>query len=168
MTEAVTITTTSIDYTTRTQKASVIVRNYSLAALAVGLIPFPWIDLAALTAVQLKMLHSLANQYNTPFSKDIGKAAITALVGGVLPVEGAASLASLVKIVPGVGQVAGAVSLSILGAAATYAVGKVFMQHFESGGTFLTFDPEKVRKYFEEEFEKGKQVAAELKPGTSA
>ena len=27
-------------------------------------------------------------------------------------------------------------------------MGKVFIQHFESGGTFLDFDPDKVRSYF--------------------
>ena len=33
-------------------------------------------------------------------------------------------------------------------AGAAYAVGKVFIQHFASGGTFLTFDPEKVRAHY--------------------
>ncbi len=168
MTETVNPITTLFDYTTKTKKANLTVRNYSLASLVLGLIPVPLVDLAALVVLQLKLLHSLANQYNIPFSKDIGKSAIIALIGGVLPVEAAFPLASLIKIIPGIGQVAGGVSIAMLGAAATYAVGKVFIQHFESGGTFLTFDPEKVRKYFAEEFEKGKQVAAELKEGTSA
>jgi hypothetical protein len=38
--------------------------------------------------------------------------------------------------------------------ASTYAVGRVFIQHFESGGTFLDFDPDKVRAHFEAEFKK--------------
>jgi len=42
-------------------------------------------------------------------------------------------------------------------------VGKVFVQHFESGGTFLSFDPEKVRSHFEEELKMGKAVAAVAK-----
>ena len=28
------------------------------------------------------------------------------------------------------------------------SVGRVFIQHFASGGTFLDFDPESVRKHF--------------------
>ena len=47
-----------------------------------------------------------------------------------------------------------------LAGASTYAVGKVFVQHFESGGTFLNFDPEDVRDYYAEQFEKGKAAAA--------
>jgi hypothetical protein len=36
-------------------------------------------------------------------------------------------------------------------------MGKVFIQHFESGGTFLTFDPQQVRDYYAQQFEKGKE-----------
>jgi hypothetical protein len=63
---------------------------------------------------------------------------------------------------PGVGTAAGVMSMSILGGAATYAIGKVFVQHFESGGTFLDFDPEAVREHFAAEFTKGKDVATSL------
>jgi hypothetical protein len=40
----------------------------------------------------------------------------------------------------------------------------VFVQHFESGGTFLDLDPAKVKAYFSEQFERGKKVVADLKP----
>ena len=46
-----------------------------------------------------------------------------------------------------------------VGGATTYAVGKVFIEHFESGGTFLDFDPEKMRDHFQELYEEGKQLA---------
>ena len=45
------------------------------------------------------------------------------------------------------------------GVVLTYAVGKVFIQHFESGETFLTFYPEKVKAYYAEMFEEGKKAA---------
>ena len=50
---------------------------------------------------------------------------------------------------------------AILGGASTYAIGKVFVQHFESGGTILTFDPQRVREYYEQQFEKGKKEVKE-------
>jgi hypothetical protein len=55
--------------------------------------------------------------------------------------------------------------IAIPGAAAsfTYAVGKVFLQHFAFGGTFLDFDPKKVREHFARQFEEGKLVAAKTK-----
>jgi len=53
--------------------------------------------------------------------------------------------------------------LPAVAGASTYAVGQVFIQHFESGGTFLDFDPEKVKGYFAEQFEKGKLAVGDLK-----
>lgn len=161
--------TAEVNQLERTKKSNTTVRYYTLGAVVVGFIPLPVVDLAALTAVQLKMLHSLSKQYSVPFSKDIGKSIISSLLGGVLvPAGGTVPLSSLVKVVPVLGQAAGMVSTAVLGGAATYAVGQVFIQHFESGGTFLTFDPEKVRKHFAEEFEKGKTVVAEMKQGSNA
>jgi len=45
-----------------------------------------------------------------------------------------------------------------LDAASTWATGKVFIRHFESGGTFLDFDPGKARAYYAEQFEAVKNV----------
>ncbi|WP_295885983.1 YcjF family protein [uncultured Thiohalocapsa sp.] len=142
-----------------------LVHQYTLGAMAVGLVPVPLVDLAALVAVQLKMLHGLAGLYDIDFKADLGRSAVASLVGGVLPGAMAPTLAaSLSKLIPVSGQLLGGGTLVILNGAATYAIGKVFIQHFAAGGTFLTFDPEAVRDYFEQQFEAGKQVAAELKP----
>ena len=53
--------------------------------------------------------------------------------------------------------------MPIYSGAATWAIGKVFIQHFASGGTFLDFDPQKVKDYFRNLFEQGKEVASNLK-----
>ncbi len=155
--------TPEIDFAARTNTANNTVKKYMIGSLAVGLIPIPLLDLAAVAGVQLKMLHSLAGEYDIGFSKEIGKSAIASLLGGVFTTETAIPVASLIKAVPFVGQVSGAISVSVLSAAATYAVGKVFIQHFESGGTFLDFDPEKVREHFAEQLKEGEKVAANLK-----
>lgn len=134
------------------------VKQYSMASMAAGLIPIPVVDLVALTGIQLKLLHSLGQQYDVPFSKNIGKSIISSLLGGLVPVNAAKWAAgSLAKLIPIGGTAAGMVTTSVFGGASTYAIGKVFIQHFESGGTFLTFDPTKVREHFAAEFEKGKE-----------
>ena len=46
------------------------------------------------------------------------------------------------------GTIASGVSTAVFAGASTFAVGKVFIEHFESGGTFLTFDPERVLEYY--------------------
>ena len=47
--------------------------------------------------------------------------------------------------------------------ASTYAVGKVFVQHFEMGGTLLDFDPTKTKEFFAREYKEGQKVAADLR-----
>lgn len=148
---------------TRLDKANNTVKNYMLVSMAIGVIPLPLVDLAALTAAQLKMLHSLSKLYEVEFSKNMGKSIIAALLGSVVPSTTAMTTASVTKFIPVIGSATGTIAMVALAGASTYAIGKVFIQHFEAGGTFLTFDPEAVRAYFAEEFKKGQEVAAELK-----
>lgn len=145
----------------RLNEANKRVRNHALVSLGPMLIPLPLIDFVALTGIQLDLARSLAKLYEIPFQKDIGKSVIISLLGGILPVSLSPLLASVIKFIPFVGQIAGGISLGVFGSASTYAIGKVFVQHFESGGTFLDLDPEKVRAYYAEMFEEGKKTASE-------
>jgi uncharacterized protein (DUF697 family) len=84
------------------------------------------------------------------------------LIGSIVPgALGAAG--SLLKAVPVVGQLAGAPAMVLFCGASTWALGKVFIQHFESGGTFLNFDPASVQEYYRAQFEEGKKVAHTIK-----
>jgi hypothetical protein len=65
-----------------------------------------------------------------------------------------------------VGGILGAISFPIFAGASTFAVGKVFIQHFESGGTFLDFKPAEVKEYFLEQFDAGKLLVAQMKADT--
>lgn len=144
-----------------------LVRQYTLGAMAVGLVPLPLVDLAALVGLQLKMLHSLSGLYQVDFKADLGRSAVASLVGGALPGFTAPTLAaSLGKLIPVSGQLLGGGAMVVLNGGVTYALGKVFTQHFAAGGTFLTFDPEAVRDFFEQQLEAGKKVAEELKSKT--
>ena len=78
------------------------------------------------------------------------------------------SLGSLLKAVPLVGPLVGAPSMMLFCGASSYALGKVFIQHFESGGTFVLLEPAKVKEHFEKEFEEGRALAAELQAEKNA
>jgi uncharacterized protein (DUF697 family) len=73
------------------------------------------------------------------------------------------TIASFLKIVPGLGCVAGAVALPVVAGASTYALGRVFVQHYESGGSLIDLDREKAKAYFAKAYEEGKKVAVKLK-----
>jgi len=143
--------------------ANNMIKNHVLGAMGIGLIPFPLIDFLALTGFQLNMLRKLAHLYEFEFSKELGRSFISSLVGSVTPILLFKPAASLVKIVPVVGQSLGMVAMPGVAGASTYALGHVFVKHFESGGTFLGFDSERMRQYYAEKFEEGKKVVSDLK-----
>lgn len=140
-----------------------IIRKRVYAAMAVGLAPLPLLDLAALSAVQVEMVRALAKKYEVPFRADLVKTIISSLVGGILPVAFAPAVASLVKFIPVIGWTTAGVSLSLLGGASTYALGSVFVQHFESGGGLLDFDVNKVKNVFKSKFKEGETVVSNMK-----
>ena len=131
-----------------------------LLSLAIGAVPLPLIDVAALGGVQLQMLSRLAKQYDIAFSEQRGKSVIGSLAGGGGSVIASATADRLIMHLIPVGWLIGAVSGALFSGASTFAVGKVFIQHFESGGTFLTFDPEKVRRYYAQQFQQGSAEVA--------
>ncbi len=141
----------------------IIVRNIYWSS-GMGLVPIPLFDLVAVTGFQVKMIRDLANLYDTPFSKNLVKSLISALIGGV----GSLSLSkmfvgsfigSFLRGIPG-GNIINGISLPIMAGATTYAVGKVFLMHFESGGTLLNFNPEKMKEHFAKLYEKGKETVS--------
>jgi uncharacterized protein (DUF697 family) len=143
----------------QTSHADTIIRNHMLWSMGAGFIPVPIADFFAVSAVQLDMIRQLCKVYNIDFQQTQGKAVITAMTGSSLARMGA----RVVKLIPGVGSVLGGVTLAVLSGASTYALGEVFKKHFETGGTFLDFDVERLKKFYNEKFEKGKQVAEELR-----
>lgn len=139
-------------------KAKNTIQNHMWASAGVGLLPIPVLDFAGIMGLQLHMVKALADIYEVPFRKDIGKSIITSLVGSVMPMGFAAPLAGIVKIVPFLGNPVSYLAYSATCSASTYAVGGVFAQHFAAGGTLLDFEPETVREYFREKFQEGKQM----------
>ena len=154
---------TSDEMAVRMARNEALVRKHAIGAVAIGLIPMPGVDVVALTALQLNLLRKLSAEYGLSFTEDIGKKAVGSLVAGYTPVALAMPMASLLKVIPILGQALGGLAMSAVSGASTYAVGKVFIQHFESGGTFLTFDPVAVREYYRTQFQKGQGIVKEAK-----
>lgn len=75
------------------------------------------------------------------------KWSVVAVLFGTLAPAGAAhyALTSSAKFIPGYVSAVSAVTLATFGAAATYAIGKVFVRHFENGGTFDNFSATEIR-----------------------
>ena len=122
-------------------------------------LPLPWVDVVALMAVHMRMLSKLAEMYEVPFLENGVKSIVSTLLGSIISTNLGVGLGSLVRAVPWVGPIVGIAAMPGLYSASTYAIGRVFVTHFESGGTFLDFDPQKTRAYFVSEFEKARASA---------
>ena len=144
----------------REKHAETIVRNHILFSMGAGAIPVPVADILAVSASQLDMIRQLCKVYDVDFHETQGKAIVSALTTATLARLGAGSLA---KMIPLVGSIVGSVANAILSGASTYALGQVFKVHFETGGTILDFDSDRLKKMYREQFEKGKKVAEELR-----
>lgn len=133
-----------------------IIDRHALWAAGIGLVPMPFVDLVALTALQIRMLSALARHYDVHFSENVGRAMIASLSSSVgAQAVGRGAVGSVLKSIPILGWVAGLFLMPVAAGALTYAVGRVFAQHFASGGTFLTADAEAFKKSFKDQYHRG-------------
>jgi uncharacterized protein (DUF697 family) len=137
-------------------------------ATGAGFVPFPVLDLAAITAVQVRMVQQLARVYNVPFRADAVKRIIGVVVGSGGAWLVAAPVASMLKVFPVVGTFLSTFVEPAAAAASTYALGHVFLQHFESGGTLLNLDPDAMRQHYYEEYRKAHEQSATAQEAPAA
>jgi uncharacterized protein (DUF697 family) len=147
--------------------ADQIIKNHVIVAMATGLIPLPLIfDMVAVTGIEVHMIAALAKAYSFPIPRGhvLGKVLIS-IAGGIAPGYLSVKFADLLKGLPLAGQAVYLGTLSIAGGAAVYAVGKVFQEHFESGGTFLSLDNSTIRSFFKTKQKEGKALIPMLVKG---
>ena len=130
----------------REEVASRLVDRFAIWSGVAGLVPVPILDAVAVGGVQVQMLRRLSQIYEVPFSENRGKSLIAALAGALVPSTSAIGIYSTVKAVPFVGTIIGGLAMPVLSAGATYAIGRAFIKHFESGGTLLNFNPPDYRE----------------------
>lgn len=147
----------------RETEAHKVIKNRMYWSLGIGLVPFPIFDLAALVTLQVKMVYDISKVYGISFTENRIKSIILSLFGNFNTFT-LAKLAcrSFIKLLPGIGTLLGVASFSVLAGATTYAIGKVFVKHFEMGGTLLDFDTGKMKTYFREQCDQGMEKAKEM------
>ncbi len=144
---------------TREEQVDKIIQNHILYAMGLGIVPIPIYDIIGVTAVQVDMLSQVGKVYGKPFSDIAGKSFIASVTGTSLARIGA----SFIKLIPGVGSLIGGVSMSIMSGASTYALGQVCKRFFEDDVDLENIDEDLAKTIYEDELEKGKKVASDLK-----
>ena len=125
------------------------------------LVPTLLAEWILLPAIQLALIHKLCEIYEQKFVINAAKAKIAVFLAWLLTLLFAAPFSVILRHVPLIGMSWRHISTALIGSASTYAIGKVFILHFESGGTLLTLDPAKLWEYYREQFE---QARKEYKP----
>lgn len=138
----------------RGEAAAKLVDRFALWSGGAGLIPLPFVDIAALAAVQLQMLRKLAAIYDVRFTENLGKSVLASLAGTLIPATSGMGFASAAKGIPVVGTAVAITAMPALSAGATYLIGRVFIQHFASGGTLLDFNPPDYREFIKAQTDK--------------
>jgi uncharacterized protein (DUF697 family) len=137
----------------RAEVASKLVDRFALWAGAAGLVPVPVLDAVAVAGIQLQMLRRLSQIFDVPFTENRGKSLLAALAGTAIPASSGIGATSLLKSIPVIGTAIGSLVMPTLSAGATYAIGKVFIQHFQSGGTLLDFNPPDYKEFIKSQKE---------------
>lgn len=135
--------------------ASKIIASAATWSAAAGIIPVPVLDLLALATVQGKMVIDLSALYGEQPSNEVARGLVSVLLGTIAPAGATGMLmGSGIKTMPVFGTILGAVSMAGFSGAATYAIGKIFVRHFEQGGTLANFSADAVAEDLKAEFSK--------------
>jgi uncharacterized protein (DUF697 family) len=125
--------------------ALAIVDRHAAYSAVGGIIPLPLANFAGVTTVIVRMVKVLSDHYGVPFERDRARAIVVALVGGAMP-TGVATLtmSALIYILPPSAPM-GLAASSITAAIFTRSVGRIFIEHFESGATLEDFPAHELR-----------------------
>ena len=128
--------------------------------MAAGLVPLPLVfDMTAVAGIELHMIAALARAYSFPMpTAHMFAKVLISIAGGIVPAYLSMRFSASVRGLPLIGRVAYMGALSIGGGVAVYTVGKIFQEHFESGGTLLSSDNRTLRKLFKAKFKEGQSL----------
>ncbi|HWL14840.1 MAG TPA: DUF697 domain-containing protein [Opitutus sp.] len=143
--------------------ATAIVREHAALAMVASMVPVPFAEFAAVSAVHLRMIEDLSREYGVDFRPQRARALVTALLSGYASYSLDSFLVgSLAKFIPGLGSAVALITLPSITAALTYALGRIFIGHFERGGSLIDFDSARLQQGFLHEVERSRVHPAEF------
>jgi uncharacterized protein (DUF697 family) len=145
------------------RKAVPTILAYSTMAGTAGAVPVPVLDLVLISAIQTRMVYDLAALYGTPLTTQ-RLAELTGALG--LGLLGRQAGRSLIKVIPGLGSVAGSVAGGALAAASTYALGQAFCYYYRVVLQGHVPDTADLKRYYDEQLKKASDAWQKLHPSS--
>ena len=135
-----------------------IISKWAKWATVAGFIPLPVLDTAAISGLQILMAKELCGLYGVPFKRKAAISIILAVTGSsVTSFVSAALGAELIKKIPVVGTVLDAALQPSTSYILTYALGSIFVRHFEKQGSLHDFPIAEGREVFLKKYNELKQ-----------
>lgn len=126
--------------TNRLDRGQEIINKWSKVSLLTIVLPNTVLEYIVISGIQLKMLRDMSQLYGIPFKADAFKVILGSILGGSVAYFLSDFYSGLVKSVPFVGKPIAFLSEPAIAYVTTYAVGFVFLEHFESQGSFDNID----------------------------
>ncbi|KZD08177.1 hypothetical protein [Oceanibaculum pacificum] len=130
------------------------VKRYSQWSAAAGLLPMPVLDTMALTATIIRMMAALNGIYRSHNDPGVARQAALTVIGVLGPKIAAVST---LKAIPGLGF-AGLAVMPGMAAAAVWALGRLYLQHLDQGGSATDFDAQAAGIEIEQEMTRKDQA----------
>lgn len=140
-----------------------IIEKHTYSAFFAALIPYPFLDLAMVTAIQIDLAEQLTEYYGKDFDKEKVKIFLSSIISTGIGRNLGKIGASAVKTIPGIGTLLGSAASSIMAASSTYATGKLFMHYYEKGDSIFAAPTEEIRDLFNKYKEAGREAVKNFK-----
>ena len=142
-----------------------IIRKSVYAAMGIGIVPIPFFNLAAVTTSSIVMIKRLSALYGVEFKEGVARKIITAVVGAGVGVLASGPVESIVGAVPIIGLPLAIATKPTLNAMTTYALGQMFVNHFEEGGGFVSVNIDVMKESFSSAFKNSREWLGETIKG---
>ncbi len=143
------------------EQAHKVVAGATTAAAAAGASPIPLSDVAILAPIQIGMIAGVTSVFGVELSKGTLSTLIASAIGVTgVSFAGRAIVSNLLKLIPGVGTIAGGAISAATASALTIALGEAYISvlaNFYTENPDGTPDPEYIAEKFKEKM-KGKSV----------
>ena len=133
------------------------IRQSVYVAMGIGIVPIPFFNLAAVTASSIVMIRKLSELYGVEFKEGIAKKIISSVAGAGVGVLAAGPVASVVSAVPLIGLPLTIATKPALNGMTTYALGRMFVTHFEKGGSFVGANVDAMKADFSSAFKNSRE-----------
>lgn len=118
-----------------------IVYRYMTMSAGAALIPVAGVDVAALAGIHIALIKELCEHYDVDFTEHTARNVLIGVAGSIVPgTVGSILGRKILGALPITGALFGWALMSAGSAAFSYGIGRLFIEHFEGGGTLLSFD----------------------------